>query len=510
VKKGCVYLVGAGPGDPGLITVRGRELLSQADVIVYDYLVCSRLLTYAKSGAEMIYVGKQSGSHTLRQEQINDLLVRRARDGATVVRLKGGDPFVFGRGGEEMLELAEAGIAFEVVPGITAAIAAAAYAGIPVTHRRLASNFGLITGHEAPDKADSDLDFQALANWKGTLAFYMGVTNLAAICKSLIDHGLSGQTPAALIRWGTTSRQRVLTGTVSELPKQAVNTKFKPPAVLIIGKVVSLRDKLKWFELRPLFGRRIVVTRARPQISGLTAAFERLGAEVIEMPTIRIEAPEEPGTLERSVTELDAFDWIIFTSANGIDAFFSALERAGLDSRALGSLKLCTIGPATAERLSCFGLQSDLQPEKFISIEIVSALASQEDLSGMRILCPRADIAPAAMVDALGAQGALVREVTAYRTVPDGSGAEDVAALLAKNEIDWITFTSSSTVKNFFDVMKSKTPRLDKVGLASIGPATSTTLGQFGFTPTVEAEPYTIEGLVGAIVAREAGTTRSR
>ena len=510
MKKGCVYLVGAGPGDPGLITVRGRELLSQADVIVYDYLVCSRLLTYAKSGAEMIYVGKQAGAHTLRQEEINDLLVRRARDGAAVVRLKGGDPFVFGRGGEEMLELAEAGIAFEVVPGITAAIAAAAYAGIPVTHRRLASNFGLITGHEAPDKADSDLDFQALANWKGTLAFYMGVVNLAAICEGLIDRGLSGQTPAALIQWGTTARQRVLTSTVSELPKQAVNAEFEPPAMIIIGKVVSLRDKLKWFELRPLFGRRIVVTRARPQISGLTAAFERLGADVIEMPTIRIEAPEDPGPLQRSVTELDAFDWIIFTSANGVDAFFSALERARLDSRALGSLKLCTIGPATAERLNCFGLQSDLQPEKFISTEIVNELASQEDPSGMRILCPRADIAPPAMVDALTARGALVREVTAYRTVPDGSGAEEVAALLAKNEIDWITFTSSSTVKNFFDVMKSETPRLDEVGLVSIGPATSTTLGQFGFIPTVEAEPYTIEGLVDAIVAHEAGTGKSQ
>lgn len=507
-NKGCVYLVGAGPGDPGLITVRGRELLAQADVVVYDYLVCAQLLKHAKSDAEMIYVGKQAGAHTLKQEEINALLVKRAGEGATVVRLKGGDPFVFGRGGEELLELEKAGIAFEVVPGITAAIAATAYAGIPVTHRKLASNFGLITGHETPDKADSDLDFKALANWGGTLTFYMGVANLPMICESLIEHGLDPKTPAALIRWGTTAKQEVLVSTVTDLPREAVEKNFKPPAVIVIGKVVALRDKLKWFELRPLFGRKIVITRARSQISDLTATFEKLGAEVIEMPTIRIEGPEDPGPLKKAVAQLDAFDWIIFTSVNGVDAFFATLEKAGLDSRALGSLKFCTIGPATTDRLNCFGLKSDLQPKKYISTEIVRALSSQEDLSGMRILCPRADIAPAEMVDALTAQGAQVREVTAYRTVPDGSGAKEVAEMLSRNEIDWITFTSSSTVKNFFDVMKSETHSLDKVAFASIGPVTSTTLGEFGFTPTVEADPYTIDSLVDAIVAHEEMTER--
>ena len=511
MNRGCVYLVGAGPGDPGLITVRGRELLSLADVVVYDHLVSPRLLAWARSDAEMIYVGKQAGAHTLAQEQINDLLVCRARDGATVVRLKGGDPFVFGRGGEEALDLAQAGIAFEVVPGVTAGIAAAAYAGIPVTHRKLASNFGLVTGHETPEKAGSDLDYQALANWQGTLVFYMGVANLAAICKGLMDHGLSGQTPAALVQWGTTARQRVLAGTVRELPKQAAEAGVKPPAVIIVGKVVSLRDKLKWFELRPLFGRRIVVTRARSQISRLTTALEHLGAEVIEMPTIRIEAPDDLGPLERAVAGLDAFDWVVFTAANGVDAFFAALARAHLDSRALGSVKICTIGPATAQRLSCFGLRSDLLPEKFVSTEIVSALASQENLPGMRILYPRADIAPPALVETLAAHGAVVCDVTAYRTVPDGSDGEEVTTLLAENEIDWITFTSSSTVKNFFDVIKPKTACLGQVGLATIGPATSATLGQFGLAPTVEADPHTIEGLLDAIVAHTTvGTEKSQ
>ncbi len=503
MSKGCVYLVGAGPGDPGLITVRGSELLSQADAVVYDNLASPRLLDYVHPDAELIYVGKQAAKHTLAQEEINDLLVSLSGDGKTVVRLKGGDPYVFGRGGEEALALVDAGIDFEVVPGVTAGVAAPAYAGIPVTHRTLASNLGLVTGHETPDKEGSDLDYEALAKWRGTLAFYMGVGKLEAICKALTDHGLDGATPAALIRWGTTSRQQVITGSLRELPKLATDANFKPPAMIVIGKVVALRDKLNWFEHRQLFGRRIVVTRARTQASQLTAKLERLGAEVIEAPTIRIELTDDDAPLNEAIAELISFDWIVFTSVNGVDAFFWALEQNSLDSRALGSNKICCIGPATAERLAAFGVRADAQPAKFVSTEIVETLAALQELSDVRILCPRADIAPPDLVDALRERGAIVCEVAAYRTVPDGSRSEEVAELIKKGEIDWITFTSSSTVKNFFNTIQPELVTPGGVKIGSIGPATSATLRELGFEPTVEADSHTIDGLVNAILNKE-------
>lgn len=505
MSQGCVYLVGAGPGDPGLITVRGRELLSQADIVVYDWLASPHLLGYARADAERIYVGKQAGAHTLAQQDINSLLVRLAGGGATVVRLKGGDPFVFGRGGEEALALADAGIRFEVVPGVTAAIAAAAYAGIPVTHRKLASGLQLITGHEAPGKEGTDLNFQALAHSKETLAFYMGVANLGAICEDLIANGLSDQTPAALIRWGTTPSQRAITGTVSSLPRLAKEADFKPPSIIVIGEVVRLRDRLKWFELRPLFGRRIVVTRARSQASELADTLEGLGAEVIQMPAIRIEPAADPEPLRRAVADLGSVDWVVFASVNSVDAFFSALAEAGLDSRALHAVKICVIGPATGERLGRHGLRADARPAQFVGTEIAAVLASQQDLAGARVLCPRPEAAPRALVDALAERGAVVREVVAYRSVPDGSGADRVTELLTENELNWITFASSSTVKNFFAAVdpESVRSRADTVRVASIGPATSGTLRQFGFEPDVQADPHTIEGLVEAVVSRE-------
>jgi len=503
VSKGCVYLVGAGPGDPGLITVRGRQLLARADIVIYDYLASPRLLACARKDAELIYVGKKAGAHTLKQEEINDLLVARASEGATIVRLKGGDPYVFGRGGEEALDLVAAGIDFEVVPGVTAGVAAAAYAGIPVTHRKLASNLGLITGHETPDKDGSDLDYEALARWKGTLGFYMGVRNLAPICENLVAGGLDPTTPAAIIRWGTTSRQRVLTATAADLPDKAVEAGFTPPSIILIGQVVSLREKLNWFEARPLFGRRIVVTRARSQASRLSARLESLGADAVEMPAIRIEPPTDPAPLDAAAAGAANFDWIIFTSANGVDGFFDALARAGLDSRALHANKLCTIGPATAARLGHFGLRPDLQPQKFVSTEIVKALSAAEDLDGVKILCPRADIAPPAMVEALAAHGADVTEVTAYRTVPDGAGAERVTDMLGGNDVHWITFTSSSTVKNFFNVVDPDAVRASDVRLASIGPMTTATLAEAGFEPDIEADSHTIPGLVEAILVKE-------
>ncbi len=505
MSSGCVYLVGAGPGDPGLFTLRGKEVLARADLVVYDHLVSPRLLDYAPLKAEQIYVGKKASAHTLPQDKINQLLVERALAGANVVRLKGGDPFVFGRGSEEALALVEAGIAFEVVPGITASIAAAAYAGIPVTDRSFTSSFSMITGHEAEDKIDSSIHWQSLATSNSTLAFYMGVRNLPRICENLTKYGLDAQTPAALIRWGTTTRQEVLVGTVTSLPRLAKEADFKPPALLLIGKVVSLRAKLKWFERRPLFAKRIVVTRARSQASELSKRLEQLGAEVIELPTIRIQPVEDPTALQQVIAELASFDWIVFTSTNAVDAFFGALEKSGLDARGLVANRICAIGPATAGRLRQCGILPDAQPEKYTTKNIVESLAARQQLTGRRILCPRADIAPRDLPEALTAGGATVKEIAAYNTVPDNTNSERVIELLGQGKIDWLTFTSSSTVKNFFAVIKSEALGAN-VRLASIGPSTSATIKQFGFTPAVQAEQYTINGLIDAIIEQESPT----
>ncbi|MBE3069445.1 MAG: uroporphyrinogen-III C-methyltransferase, partial [Planctomycetes bacterium] len=358
MATGRVTLVGAGPGDPGLLTLRGREALAAADVVVYDALVSPHLLDHAPPGAERVYVGKRSAQHTLSQDGINALLVERARGGAAVVRLKGGDPYVFGRGGEEGLALAEAGIPFEIVPGITAAVAAAAYAGIPVTHRGLASTLTFVTGHEADDKADSAIDWAALARLKGTLAFYMGVANLPAIAANLMRHGLAGATPAAAVQWGTTPRHRSVAATLETLHDAVTRAGLGPPAILLVGEVVRLRESLGWFEQRPLLGRRIVVTRARAQASSLVARLEALGAETIEAPAIRIEPPDDPAPLAEAARAAGDFDWIVFTSTNGVDAFFAALAAAGLDARRLAGCRVAAIGPATAERLAACGIRA--------------------------------------------------------------------------------------------------------------------------------------------------------
>ncbi len=502
-SKGRIYLVGAGPGDPGLITVRGAELLSQADVVVYDYLVSVRLLDHAPPTAERIYVGKKAGEHTLAQDDINKLLVEKAQTGATVVRLKGGDPFVFGRGGEEALEAVEAGIEWEVVPGITAGVAGPAYAGIPVTHRGLASNLALITGHEMPGKSESDLDFEALARWRGTLVFYMGVGNLERICTSLHKHGLDGQTPAAMVRWGTTSRQRVVTGTLETLPQVAIDADIKPPALIVIGDVVQLRDQLQWFDDRPLLGKSVLVTRARAQASGLTRQLEQLGADVIEMPTIQIAPPDDPKLLREAATSAKDFDWIVFTSANAVDAFFGALHESDMDSRALAGCRICSVGPVTAERLAGHGITSDAQPARYLGSEIAAAIEAAGPLDGAKILCPRADIAPQDMIDDLKVRGAAVHEVVAYRTVPDCSGAGQVADLLEDDLLSWITFTSSSTVKNFLGAISPAKIRASSVRIGSIGPVTSRTLNEFELSPDVEAKQHTIDGLVSAILQAE-------
>ena len=499
MSDGCVYLVGAGPGDPGLMTVRGKELLGRADAVVYDNLAARRLLDEAPNDAEMIYVGKQAAAHTMKQEQINELLVRLGLEGKQVVRLKGGAPFVL-RGGEAALLLAEAGVRFEVVPGITAGIAAPAYAGIPVTHRNVTSCMALITGHETPDKAESDLDYESLANWPGTLGFYMGVKNLPKIAASLVAHGKDPATPAALVRWGTTAKQETVTGTLENITEVATAAGIKPPALIVVGGVVALREKISWFENRPLFGKRIVVTRARLQASRVTAQLESLGAEVVELPAIKIEAPLDPGPLDQAVSEISSYDWLIFTSANGVDAFFGAMERASLDARALAGVKVCVIGPGTATRLEQFGLRKDAQPKAYKASEITGTLAGIEDLAGKRILCPRADIAPKELITDLQSKGAEATDIAAYRTVGATPEPEELDELFADGGPDWITFTSSSTVTNFVKAVGLDRLKGSAASLASIGPVTSETIRSFGLEPGVEADPHTIAGLVEALL----------
>ncbi len=358
MRKGCVYLVGAGPGDPGLVTLRAMELITGADVIVYDRLIPEGLLDHARADAELIYAGKHHGHHCIPQQQINQLLVQRARSGMSVVRLKGGDPFVFGRGGEEALELVEAGVPFEIVPGVTASVATAAYAGIPVTHRGVASSLNLVTGHESPEKTLSHLDFHSLANSGGTLAFYMGVTNLGSICSKLIDNGLDPQTPAAAIRWGTTSRQQVITATVETLPGVAKQSQLKPPAMILIGDVVRLREKLQWFESRPLFGRRIVVPRTRREPSKLASQLRQLGAEVIELPTIRDDRPDYSNLSQ--VTDLLAageIHWMAFPNSLSVQYLFAEIPAESLGNRVC----LASIGPTTTATLRDSGLEPTIE-----------------------------------------------------------------------------------------------------------------------------------------------------
>jgi len=498
--KGCVYLVGAGPGDPGLITVRGKELIQRADVVVYDHLVSKRLVRCARGGAELIYVGKQAGKHSLAQDKINQLLIDKAQKNQTVLRLKGGDPYVFGRGGEEAEELVKAGVRFEVIPGISAGVAAGAYAGIPVTHRDFASELALITGHEDPDRAGgSRIDWASLGAWQGTLVFYMGLKNLPVICANLQENGMSADTPAALIRYCTFPCQQTFVGTVATLPDLAVKHNLTPPAIIIIGKVVSLHDQLNWFERRPLFGKRIVVTRSRAQASELVDQLFELGADVLEFPTIRIEPPDDIEPLHNAIEKLKQYNWVIFTSVNGVDCFFTNLNKANYDARRLSSAKICAIGPATSQRLRESGIIADLVPPRFVAESVIESIGKVDTVKGKRILLPRADIARENLPDGLEKMGAVVDQVTAYRTVLEDGPKDEIIDALQQDNIDWITFTSSSTVRNFFDQIDAKLLSGKKARLASIGPVTSDAIKKVGLDVDVEAEEYTIIGLVNAI-----------
>jgi len=499
--NGKVFLIGAGPGDPGLITVKGVDCIANAQVVVYDYLASPALLAHANPDAELIYVGKKGGDHTLPQTGINALIVEKASAGNIVARLKGGDPFIFGRGGEEAEVLIAAGIPFEVVPGVTAAIGASAYAGIPLTHRDYTSDVAFVTGHEDPNKPESSIDWQALAKGIGTLVFFMGVKNLPNITANLLNNGKAEDTPVAVVRWGTTPRQRTVTGTLATIVENVRQAGIKAPAIIIVGGVVNLRKTMKWFENRPLLGRRIVVTRARAQASELVHQLTELGAECIACPTIKVVPPPDWGPLDTAIASLKQYAWIVFTSVNGVDYFFNRLIQNGLDCRALGHVKTATIGPATAKRLRTWGLNSDIVPASYRAESVVEAFAATP-IKGSKILLPRAKEARSVLPVELTRMGATVHEVTAYETRQDDSGSADLIARLAAGAVDMVTFTSSSTVKNFIRLLPKD--RIDAlmadVTAASIGPITSQTARDLGLTVALEADTYTVPGLLQAIL----------
>ncbi|RLC03013.1 MAG: uroporphyrinogen-III C-methyltransferase [Deltaproteobacteria bacterium] len=501
-KTGKVYLIGAGPGDPGLLTLKAKECIETADVVVYDYLASPFLLDYAKNDAQVIYVGKKGGDHTLTQDKINLLLVDKARQGLDVARLKGGDPFVFGRGGEEAQMLLSHGVSYEVVPGVTSAIAAPAYAGIPITHRDHTSFVSFITGHEDPTKKDTSMQWDIYAKSNATLVFLMGVKNLENIVKNLVTHGKAPDTPIALVRWGTTTQQLTVTGTLETIVERVKEAKLTSPAIIVIGHVVSLRDELAWFDKRPLFGKKIVITRARAQASSLVSTLTRLGAHCIEIPTIQIAPPKDKGPLKKSIENINDYDWVVLTSVNGVKFFFDTLFDMGKDVRALGHLKFACIGPVTKERLKDFGIISDILPKTYRAESVIESF-STVDIKDKNVLLPRAKKARTILPEELRKMGAHIDEVVAYETQLDDTKKETLISLLDENEIDAVTFTSSSTVSNFISQLESENTktRLKNIVTASIGPITSDTARSLGIEPTLEAREYTIQGLVDALLS---------
>lgn len=493
-----MYLVGGGPGDPGLLTLKGAECIGKADVLVYDRLASRRLLNWARPDCELIYVGKSPERHTLTQEEINQVLIRKAQEGKIVTRLKGGDPFVFGRGGEEAEALLEAGIPYEVVPGITSAIAVPAYAGIPVTHRDLTSSFTVVTGHEDPTKNASAIPWQFLAQGNGTVVFLMGMENLPLISEKLIEYGRKPGTPAGVIQWGTRPEQRTLVSRLDEIAALAEEQGFSSPAVIIVGDVVSLREKLQWLERKPLFGKRIIVTRARHQASSLSKAIEDLGGEAWEFPAIALAPPSRPEQLTLAVEKIRDFEWLVFTSVNGVEAFFREFKRQAKDIRELAGIELVAIGPATQSALEARGLKVAFVPSEYRAEAIIGGLAGRV-LPGQRILLARAEEARDILPESLKALGADVWDVPAYRTVM-GEGGAQLRELLEEKAVDAITFTSSSTVRNFIKLIGGQTSLLEGIKIFSIGPITSATVSELGLSVDGEALQYTIDGLLKSLV----------
>ncbi len=495
-KKGHCFLVGAGPGDLGLVTLRAKECIERADVIVYDYLCNPEMLRWAPEAAELIFAGKKAGAHTLSQDEINALLVEKTRDGKNVVRLKGGDPFLFGRGGEEAQALAAAGLEFTIVPGVSSAIAGPAYAGIPVTHRGKNSHVTFFTGHEDPEKNESAIDFGALAKLGGTQVMLMGVERIGAIANEMMANGMRKDLPVALIRWATTGRQQALIGTLENIAQKVAAEKFTAPAIAVFGDVVDLREELNWFEDRPLSGKRIVVTRTRKQAGVLTEQLRELGADVIELPTIKIEPPTDLRAFAELVQDAHAYDWIVFTSPNGVSAFFELFYKLYDDAREIGGARIAAIGPATAQRVRDFHLKVDLQPEEFVAESLAREFRKQGDVENLRILIARAEKARDLLPRELSALGAIVDEGFAYRTVPETRDDVGARRRLLEEGADLITFTSSSTVENFLAL---GLPWPAQMQVASIGPITSKTARDRGLEVATEARRHDIPGLVEAI-----------
>ena len=504
-RPGKVYLVGAGPGDPGLITVRGKYLLTRAEVVVYDYLASQKLLKHVPPTAELIYAGKKGGDkHTHTQEEINQMLIDYASAGKNVIRLKGGDPFIFGRGGEEVERLAAAGIPFEVVPGVTSATAAATYAGIPITHRDYTASVAFLTGHEDPTKPDSNIDWERLAVGAGTIVVYMGIKNLPIIVEKLIRYGRAPETPVAVVRWASTPEQRSVVGTLATITQVVHEAKIKPPSLIIVGEVVKLRETINWFEKRPLFGKRIVVTRTREQASELTAGLEEAGGSCREYSTIHIEPVDSYEVLDGELERLKEYHWILFSSINGIRFFFKRLFAKGMDARDLKGPAIAVVGKSTADILREYGIRADLIPSTYTSEGLAESLLDQ-GVEGRNILIPRALKAREILPETLRGAGAQVTVAPVYKNVPPLGRKEALRRQLEAGDVDMVTFTSSSTVRNFLNMVDAASvielkELLKGVKIASIGPITSKTITDNGLAVDVQPDIHTIPDLIQAIV----------
>ena len=502
--QGKVYLVGAGPGDPGLITIRGREILEKAEVIIYDYLAGKKLLKFVPPGAEFIYAGKRGGvKHTHTQAEINEMLVERAKSGKRVVRLKGGDPFIFGRGGEELEEVVKAGLNYEAVPGVTSASAAATFAGVPITHRKFTASVAFITGHEDPSKKKSNIAWDKISTGVGTLVFYMGIKNLPSITANLIKHGRDPKTPVAVVRWASMPHQRSVVGTLDNIADIVKREGIKPPALTIVGEVVTLRDTINWYEKRPLFGRRILITRTRDQASELVARLEELGAECLEYATIAIQPPDSWEVLDAALADPGKYQWLLFTSIHAIHAFFGRLYEKNLDARALAGCRIAAVGTVTAKCLEQYGIRADLLPEKFTGEGLAAALEAA-GVAGAEILLPRALKAREVLPERLEAAGARVTVAPVYQNVIPEGYDDKLRAELTEKGVDLVTFTSSSTVNNFIHMLGADDDELARLmadtRVAAIGPITAKTVNDHGLRVDVQPRTYTIAAMVDAIL----------
>ncbi len=499
---GTVYLVGAGPGDIGLLTLRGAELLQRADVVVYDALVNAELLQLAAPGAEIIFGGKRARDHSLSQDELNELLIARAREGKSVVRLKGGDPYIFGRGGEEAAQLAAAQVPFEVVPGVSSFVAAPNYAGVPLTHRDFASRVTIITGHRDPVDEPAAIDWPQLAHTPGTKVVMMGTERIGEVAHILVANGMPAQTPVAIINWGTTGHQKSVSGTLATIADELSKAQIGPPTIAVIGEVVSLRNQLNWFERRPLFGRRLVLTRSAGQAAPAAARLSELGAEVLQIPTIRFESTTRTQDFVDALLSLNSYDWLVFTSPNGVRFFFELFFKRFQDLRELGGARIAAVGPATARKLKELHLQVDLMPEEAIGSAVAKAFEKYETVENLKMCLLRAEVANPDLPKALEEQGAIVDDIACYRTVAETEDRTGAAARFLESGADWVIFSSGSTVEHFHErfnlpVILQKFPGLR---LASIGPETTKAIEALQLRPDLEAKEHTMDGLITALL----------